>query len=460
MKGVFVVGAGPAGMFAARQIALAGYETFVFNRDIRPGGLAQYGIYPLKTKMKTGLRKQFAQTLDLPNVHYFGHVQIGAAYDLSVAELQAFRPAAVLFASGAQGAKTLGLPGEDAKGVYASKDFVYNYNELESHALRDFSAQQRIAVVGVGNVAIDVARWLLLDKPAKHTQAVIIVARRGPYEIKFDKKEIEYVEPHLSREELVRELERVKDRCAKCNQDASPEKVFATHFPHLNNMNFTSIPPKLSFRFLSSPKAFIADSSGRVTKMVVSENDLVLNADGTTSARVTDETSTIDLDTVLFAIGDKHDPQIGLPMGPDGYATRPASDGIIEPSFEVWDPEAGNVHPGRFVIGWARKASTGLAGVARHDGELGARRAIEFLKDAPDPGTWTENEIRARLTAKGLRMVDKQDLQLLARAEEREGPVLSPKSFHFRETTQIFQAIDRERERIRKTEDVPSISAD
>ena len=215
MKGVFVVGAGPAGMFAARQIALAGYETYIFNRDIRPGGLAQYGIYPLKTKMKSGLRKQFDQTLALPNVHYFGHVQIGAAYDLSLADLEAFRPAAIVFASGAQGAKSLGLPGENTHGVYASKDFVYNYNQLESHVPRDFSAHKRIAVIGVGNVAIDVARWLLLDKPAKYTESVVIVARRGPLEVKFDKKEIEHVEPHISRDELAAELERVKDRCAK-----------------------------------------------------------------------------------------------------------------------------------------------------------------------------------------------------------------------------------------------------
>ena len=56
MKSVFVVGAGPAGLFAAQKIALAGHEVFVFNRDIKPGGLAEYGIYPLKTTMKTGLR--------------------------------------------------------------------------------------------------------------------------------------------------------------------------------------------------------------------------------------------------------------------------------------------------------------------------------------------------------------------------------------------------------------------
>ena len=383
MKGVFVVGAGPAGMFAARQIALAGYETFIFNRDIRPGGLAQYGIYPTKTKMKSGLRKQFVQTLDLPNVHYFGHVQIGAAYDISLAELESFHPAAIVFASGAQGAKSLGLPGENARGVYTSKDFVYNYNQLESHVPRDFSSHRRIAVIGVGNVAIDVARWLLLDKPAKHTESVVIVARRGPYEVKFDKKEIEHVEPHLSRDELAAELERIKARCAQAGQDVSPEKIFAMHFPRLNNPAFASVPPRLSFHFLSSPKTFLANAEGRVTQMVVTENDLALKADGSTSARATEATSTLDVDTVLFAIGDKHDPQIGLPMGPDGYATRPDAGQPDTASFEVWDPAGNTARPGQFVVGWARKASTGLAGLARHDGELGARQAIAYVKRSP-----------------------------------------------------------------------------
>lgn len=459
MKGVFVVGAGPAGMFAARQIALAGYETFIFNRDIRPGGLAQYGIYPTKTKMKSGLRKQFLQTLDLPNVHYFGHVQIGAAYDLSLAELESLRPAAIVFASGAQGAKSLGLPGENLQGVYASKDFVYNYNQLESHVARDFSAHQRVAVIGVGNVAIDVARWLLLDKPSKHTESVVIVARRGPHEVKFDKKEIEHVEPHIDREAFVVELARIKDRCAHAGQDVAPEKIFATHFPHLSDPAFVSVPPRLTFRFLSSPKAFIANAQGRVKQIIVTENDLVLKGDGSTSARATDATSTLDVDTVLFAIGDKHDPQIGLPMGPDGYATRPVS----EPggaSFEVWDPAGSVPRANQFVVGWARKASTGLAGVARHDGELGAKKALEYLKNADDPGTLSESEIRARLTAKGIRIVDKKDLALLSQAEERIGPIATPNSFHFNEVEAIFQAIDEARQPGASQQDSPAVSAD
>ena len=465
MKGVFVVGAGPAGMFAARQIALAGYETFIFNRDIRPGGLAQYGIYPLKMKMKTGLRKQFEQTLALPNVHYFGHVQIGSAYDLTLAELESFRPAAIVFASGAQGAKRLGLSGEDTRGIYASKDFVYNYNQLESHVARDFSSYRHIAVIGVGNVAIDVARWLLQDKPARYTESVVIVARRGPLEVKFDKKEIEHVEPFISRADLVAELTRVQPLCAKAGQDISPDRVLAQYFPHVTDTPTAPTPARLSFRFLSSPQSFLANAEGRVTQMVVAENELVAKSDGSTSARATGTTATLDVDTVLFAIGDKHDPAIGLPMGPEGYATRPNSGDpkaadSTHPSFEVWDPAAAQPRSGQFVVGWARKASTGLAGLARHDGELGARQALEYVKSAPDTNTLSSTEIRARLDAKGLRIVDKCDLTLLARAEQQQGPVVAPNSFNFIEEAAMFQAIDEEKAREAATKNNPVVAAD
>ena len=76
MSTVFVVGAGPAGLFAAQKIALAGHQVIIFNRDIKLGGLAEYGIYPVKHKMKDGLRKQFAKVMALPNVHYFGHTPV------------------------------------------------------------------------------------------------------------------------------------------------------------------------------------------------------------------------------------------------------------------------------------------------------------------------------------------------------------------------------------------------
>src|ERR1700746_4234157 len=88
MPTVFVIGAGPAGMFAAQKIALAGHEVVIFNRDVKPGGLAEYGIYPVKDKMKVGLRKQFAKVLGLPNVHYFGHLPIAENSPVSLEALR------------------------------------------------------------------------------------------------------------------------------------------------------------------------------------------------------------------------------------------------------------------------------------------------------------------------------------------------------------------------------------
>src|SRR5947209_12387847 len=130
VKTVFVVGAGQAGMFAAQKIAQGGHEVIILNRDIKPGGLTEYGIYPTKDKMKIGLRKQFAKVLSLPNVHYFGHVPISAQSPVTIDDLRRFSPAAMVFSVGAQGTKKLGLPGETAGGVYPAKDFVYNYNLL------------------------------------------------------------------------------------------------------------------------------------------------------------------------------------------------------------------------------------------------------------------------------------------------------------------------------------------
>src|ERR1051326_3265089 len=152
LKTVIVVGAGPAGLFAAQKIAQAGHQVIILNRDIKPGGLAEYGIYPEKDKMKIGLRKQFAKVLSLPNVHYFGGVAVGAQQKLTIENLAAYKPAAIVFANGSQGYKKLGLPGEDAKGVYSAKDFVYFYTQLPPYATQDFSSGKKVAIVGMGNV--------------------------------------------------------------------------------------------------------------------------------------------------------------------------------------------------------------------------------------------------------------------------------------------------------------------
>src|SRR5690349_5466776 len=101
MKTVFAVGAGPAGRLAAQKIALAGHQVVILDRDIKPGGLAEYGIYPAKDRVKVGLRKQFAKVRALPNVRYFGHVCVAETGCLSIKDLRDFNPSGIVFAVGA-----------------------------------------------------------------------------------------------------------------------------------------------------------------------------------------------------------------------------------------------------------------------------------------------------------------------------------------------------------------------
>ncbi|MBI3737822.1 MAG: FAD-dependent oxidoreductase, partial [Chloroflexi bacterium] len=122
---VAVVGAGPAGLFGARELAMHGARVVLFNRDIKPGGLAEYGIYPDKHTMKDGLRKQFRQAMENENITYYGNVKVGAQGDLTLDDLRAMGFQAILVTAGAQGTKWLGLPGEDLEGVYHAKDVVY-----------------------------------------------------------------------------------------------------------------------------------------------------------------------------------------------------------------------------------------------------------------------------------------------------------------------------------------------
>src|SRR5260370_4275139 len=231
VRTVFVIGAGPAGMFAAQKIAQTGNEVIMVNSESKLGGLAEYGIYATKDKMKIGLRKQFAKVLSLPNVHYFGYVPVSAQSPVSLEELRRFSPAAIVFSVGAQGTKKLGLPGETARGVYPAKDFVYNYNLLPPFTAQDFSVGKRVAVVGMGNVMVDIAHWLLVDDPKQTTEEVIVVARRGPVEAKFDKKEFNYIEEFLDRKAFNAELERIHPQLAAVGQD--PAKLAEETFPVL-----------------------------------------------------------------------------------------------------------------------------------------------------------------------------------------------------------------------------------
>src|SRR3990172_5383071 len=203
---VAVVGAGPAGLFGAPELANQGARVALFNRDMKPGGLAEYGIYPAKHSMKDGLRKQFRQIMDLADIEYYGNVSVGSQGDLTLDELRALGFDAILVTAGAQGTKSLGLPGEELEGVYHAKDVVYFYNHLPPYSQKSFRFGKRCAIIGAGNVMVDIARHLIDVQKADEVTAIV---RRGPAEVNFTKDEMKHLISYLDLDEFEREMTRV-----------------------------------------------------------------------------------------------------------------------------------------------------------------------------------------------------------------------------------------------------------
>jgi ferredoxin--NADP+ reductase len=346
----------------------------------------------------------------------------------------------MVFSVGAQGTKKLGMPGEDAAGVYSAKDYVYHYNLLPPFATQDFSIGKRVAIIGMGNVMVDIARWLILDCAHTKPEEIVVIARRGPFEAKFDDKEFAHIHEYLDRKAFAEELERVKDRVAVVGQDIG--KVRDETFPVLKKFpDQPLISPRLTFRFLSTPTAIHPGPDGRIAKLTVADNELT-SKDGKIGCRSAGTSEDLDLDTLIFAIGDKHDPSVGLPCGSSGYVTNPEGTRSCAP-YEVFDPETGKPWEGVFVVGWARNASEGLVGIARHDGEVGAGHVLDYLTAKPAAPSAPVEEIAEFLKRNQLKFVLKSDLPYLYAAEENEMKARGLSWFKFSDDDQMLSVIEK-----------------
>lgn len=427
---IAVVGAGPAGLYAAKILVDAGAEVLLFNRDIKPGGLAEYGIYHDKIKMKEGLRKQFQSILANPGIHYFGNVTIGGQGDLTLDDLRAFGCQAILVTVGAQGTKWLGLPGEKLAGVYHAKDIVYHYNRLPPFSQETFKIGRHVATIGVGNVMMDIAHWLIRDVKVAE---VIATARRGPAEVKFTKKELTPVTANIDPAALHAEIERVAPLMQAVEQDpAAAEQYILSAADKADPPTSDTV---LRFEFLASPTAIIADANGNVSGLEVEDTKLVA-ANGDTKAKGLGTRRVIPADTVIFCIGDRVDETFGLPTEWNEYVKNPAPRYPMEGnSYEAFDPAAGAPIADVFVAGWARKASDGLVGVARKDGTLGAQAVLAYLTTQPAQDTvelaGQVAAVEARLGQLGKRVVVHEDLAVLTAAEQAEAQRLGLEDFKF-----------------------------
>lgn len=425
---VAVVGAGPAGLFGARELANHGARVALFNRDIKAGGLAEYGIYPTKHTMKSGLRKQFRQVLELPNLDYFGNVTIGTQGDLTLDDLRELGFQAILVTAGAQGTKWLGLPGEDLTGVYHAKDVVYHYNQLPPYSEKPFRFGRRCAVIGAGNVMLDIAHFLIREQKVDD---VVAIVRRGPAEVKFDKKEMEYVIDNLDQAALDAEIERVAPIMQAVNQD--PTTARATILEALPKALPRVSDTRFHFIFLASPVQMLGDADGNLTQVEIEDN-LLVEKDGDTKARGTGNKRRLDVETVVFAIGDKVDETFGLPVEWNEFVKNP------NPKFPIDGDSYESPFEDVFVGGWSRKASSGLVGYARKDGTNASKAVWQYLqtKQPTEPNLEAAAE---KLKSLGKPIVTKEDIKRLEAVELAEAQKRGLEAFKFDNNEDMLAAM-------------------
>jgi ferredoxin--NADP+ reductase len=434
---VAVIGAGPAGIYGTRKLTDAGHRVVLLNRDIKPGGLAEYGIFVDKEKMKTGLRKQFKRILADPKVFYLGHVTVGQDKALALQDLKGIGFGAIVVAAGAQGTKKLGIEGEDCRGVYHAKDVVYHFNSLPPFSQRHFEIGRRVAIIGMGNVMVDVANWLLNHKKIDQ---VYVVARRGPLEKAYDDGEFEVIEQYLDNADMKQEIERISPHLMAVGQnvDEIMQKFVKQGEPAEGR--------RLTFRYLCSPMKVIANGQGQVAALEAEDNEMVLQ-DGRTVAKGTGQTRRIDVDCVIYAIGDQVDASLGLPFSRGAFVTNPEKlPGDPNPAaYQPYDPEKKSVLDGIFVAGWSRNASVGLVGVAKQDAERGMKVVNAYLatKDSLTAGEM-EQKIEALvdlIQKKGASVVTKEDVELLESAEQEEARARKTWDFKYTTDEQMLEVI-------------------
>jgi len=434
---VAVIGAGPAGLYAAQELVRNGVRVVLFNRDIKPGGLAEYGVYPEKLKLKVGFRAAFSQILDSVQIEYYGNVLVGRDGDLTLEEIRSMGFQAVLVTVGAQGTKWLGLQGESLKGVYHAKDVVYHYNKLPPFSQRDYALGRRIVIVGVGNVMMDIARYSITILKADQVTAV---ARRGPGEIKFDKAELDAVSYNVDLDAMKVEINRLLPSIGGLSDN--PEKPLSLIEAALPKAIKNDSQTRFSFRFLLSPVRILGDENDNVVGVEFEENRLVKEGDDIKAVGTGHKTK-LDADSVVFAIGDSVDEKLGLPVRSPEFVKNPEPRyPMDENSYEVFDPVSGVPLQDVFLAGWARRASTGLVGITRRDGINGARALLKYLETlGEDKRTVSIDAIHDRLAQTGKPVVTKPDLVCLQTVEKDMAAKLGAADFKFASHEEMLQAI-------------------
>ncbi len=427
---VAIVGAGPSAFYAAGALvkeANLHVSVDMFERLVAPHGLVRYGVAPDHQNIKS-VSKIYDRTVAEPNVRYFGNVEFGR--DLTLEDLRRHYDQ-IIFAVGAQSDRRLGIPGEELPNSFSATEFVAWYNGHPDYAdFRPDLTCEHVVVVGVGNVAMDVARVLAksidelrstdiadyaLDQLAvSKVKDIHVLSRRGPAQVKFTNAEIrefghlEMADAIVSAEEL--NIDKASAKSIEGDTAAQKNIDYMRAYAEIGNRGR---PRRVHFRFLISPVEILAGPDGRICAVRCEGNKLVPGSDGELKAVGTGVFEDIPAGMVLRSVGYKGVPLPDVPYNPRS-GTIPNVDGRVT-------DESGAVLPGLYVVGWAKRGPTGVIGTNKPDSQ---ETVGEMIADIPSlqPAPEAEPDAIVRLLReRNVRYVTSEEWDLINQAELRQG---------------------------------------
>ncbi|MGO9050514.1 MAG: FAD-dependent oxidoreductase [Streptosporangiaceae bacterium] len=396
---VAIVGSGPAGLYAAealiKQAAVLEppqpIRVDVLDRLPTPYGLVRYGVAPDHKSIKS-IADYLRRVLEHEGVRFLGGVHLGE--DVTRDDLLASYDA-VVYATGAMRDRRLGIPGEDLPGSYAATDFVNWYCGHPDVDPAAFSLDaESVAVIGVGNVAVDVARILIRDPAelretdisqpvlealeASKVREVHVIGRRGPAQAKFTTKELRELGELEGVDVVVGAGEHDLDAFDPTGESAR----LAQTDRHVRG-NYAVIsgwasrapaghPRRLTVRFWLRPTEI--QGAERVSGLILERTRL----DDSGVFAGTGQQETLDVQMVLRSVGYQSVPLLGLPFDQGSY-TVPNEEG------RVLGPD-GQPLPGEYVAGWLKRGPTGVIGTNKSDAAQTVRALLADLAGGPGPG--------------------------------------------------------------------------
>ena len=376
---VAIIGSGPAAFYAADHLLKQGglaVEVDMFDRLPTPYGLVRGGVAPDHQKIKT-VTKAYEQVAASPRFRFYGNVEFGKHVCLE--DLRAHYHQ-ILYATGAQTDRKMGIPGEDLKGSHPATEFVAWYNGHPDYRDHQFDlSQERVAVVGVGNVAIDVARILCrtpeelkaTDIAAHALEAlsqskvkeVYLLGRRGPAQAAFTNPEVKEVGEMADADTITLPEEVQLDALSKAELERTKDRAITKKVEILQGYALRKPDGKsrrLAIRFLVSPVELFGDESGRVVKMRLVKNVLYTTEAGTISPKATDQFEELPIGLVFRSVGYRG---VALPRVP--FHERWGV--ILNEKGRVMDPDSKQPRVGEYTSGWIKRGPSGVIGTNKPD---------------------------------------------------------------------------------------------